>query len=157
MIKVTRLFPLDRRVKKALRLAEEVFTEFDAPLFPPYAGETFIRFLHSRKLKTALLTGSGAVYICEIDGVLAGMAAVTKLRNRRESHLSLLFVKGEYQRKGAGRELVKRIMSDFPRRSISVNAAPPGYEFYKSMGFEPQEMETMADGLIFTKMICPKA
>lgn len=153
MYTVTKLSPFDRRVKEALGLAEEVFLEFDAPLFPSFAKETFLGFLHSGKLRFSLFTGSGAVYICTLEGRLAGMAAVTNVRNRREIHLSLAFVRGEFQRKGVGRALLERIMSDFGRKNISVNAAPPGYKFYSSMGFEPLEMETMVDGLIFTKML----
>lgn len=153
MLTVKRLSPFDKRVSEALQMAEEVFLEFDAPLFPEHGKDTFLRFLRGRKLKTALLLGSGAVYICTSDGSAAGMAAVTNLFNRKEIHLSLAFVKGEFHRKGVGRALLSRITEDFPRRNISVNAAPPGYEFYKAMGFTPTAMENMVDGLIFTPML----
>lgn len=112
-----------------------------------------MRFLTGRKLRNSILIGSGAVYICIADGETVGMAAVTKRYSKDALHLSLAFVKGEYQHRGVGRALIDKIILDHPGRDITVNASPVGYGFYNAMGFVPTDMERMTDGLIFTPMI----
>lgn len=153
MLTVKKLFPVSRQIPEALALAEEVFREFESPIFPPWGTDSFMRFLRGKRLRVSLLTGSGAVYICCIDGETAGMAAVTERYNKSRVHLSLAFVRGRFQRQGAGRALIEKIILDHPGKDISVNASPVGYEFYNAMGFVPEDMERMRDGLVFTPMI----
>ena len=81
----------------------------------------------------------GEVLVAEIDGEIAGFAAVV------DGELDGLFVEPEMWRRGIGTALVDAATHEARRRglSLSVIASPTAREFYESCGFVTEgEAET---------------
>jgi GNAT superfamily N-acetyltransferase len=77
----------------------------------------------------------GQVLVAELDGRLAGFAAV--LIDEREAELDGLFVEPELWRQGIGRSLADAATHAARRRGLSlrVTAAPGARAFYEACGF----------------------
>lgn len=147
MKEIIRLSPDDSRIEDAIHLAEEVFMAFEAPIYSQTGIDCFLGFIKGSTFREKLNNGTAVIYIYIDDGNICGMMSI-----RDASHICLAFVKSEYQRKGIGTALFKRISSDFPDTKFTVNAAPAGYEFYRSIGFIPTDMELIDDGITYTPM-----
>ena len=71
------------------------------------------------------------------------------------AHISLFFVKKEFQGRGIGKELLAKCMAYCREQGIhdvTVNAAPTGISFYLANGFEALARERFEGGLRFTPM-----
>ena len=127
----------------ALRLAWKVFTEYEAPDYPPEGTEEFGKCLHDG----AYL--EGIVYYGAFDGEkLVGMLGIREERN----HICFFFVDGEYHRLGIGTGLFRRMLEDFPGRTITLNSSPYGLPFYMAIGFRATDSEQTVNGIRFTPM-----
>lgn len=139
-------------IKEALKLAEDVFMQFEAPLFSKRGTESFISFLWGKRVKEMLDEGEFVIWGCYIGEVLAGMMAL-----RNASHISLAFVRGDFHRQGIGRMLyaeARNYASAGNVKKITVNASDYGIPFYRAMGFKETDMQLEADGIIYTPMEC---
>jgi len=88
-------------------------------------------------------------------GAYQGDRMVGMLLLKGDSHISLLFVKREFQGSGVGTELLKVCKDYCKERGISeltVNAAPTGLPFYLAQGFLALEGEKFEGGMRFTPM-----
>jgi GNAT superfamily N-acetyltransferase len=99
-------------IPSALRLAWEVFEEFEAPDYSDEGVKTFRDFIND-ETQIAALTFYGA--FCESE--LAGIIAM-----RGESHISMFFVKKEYHRQGYGRKLFEIALQSCKARNTSKKA-----------------------------------
>lgn len=128
--------------ESALSLVWETFLLFEAPDYGPEGVETFRNFIGDREnLRAVNLYGA-------FDGDrLCGVAATRK----GGTHLSLLFVRKEFQGRGIGRTLIERIQKDAPG-SVTVHSSPFAVEFYRHMGFAATDVEQLEDGIRFTPM-----
>ncbi|MBQ7991060.1 MAG: GNAT family N-acetyltransferase [Oscillospiraceae bacterium] len=133
-------------IRTALRLALRVFLEFDAPLFPREGLESFRAYIYSGTIEDAVSDGTACIFAA-YDTQITGMMGVTS-----EGHIFLAFVDGAYQNKGVGTALLKAAEQMLPGIRLTVNAAPPGYPFYRRHGFVPTSEEITKDGLTFTPM-----
>lgn len=66
-----------------------------------------------------------------IDNILVGVIA----SNKDYSHISLLFVDGNYHKMGIGRQLFNKVKSLCIKNYITVNSSLYAYSFYKHLGF----------------------
>ena len=69
----------------------------------------------------------------------------------------MLFVDGDYHRRGIGRALIS-FLSEYVRKEeglnrLTVNASPYGVGFYHRLGFRDLGPEKQQDGIIFTPML----
>ena len=138
------------KIHTAFELAQEVFMEFEAPTFIPRGTESFLSFLWGKRVREMLDEGSFRVWCCYAEGVPAGMIAL-----RENSHISLLFVRGEFHRQGIGRMLyaeAKKHALASGTKIITVNASEFGLPFYRAMGFYETDMQLTNDGIIYTPM-----
>ena len=126
----------------ALALVWETFLLFEAPDYSPEGVETFQNFIGNRQNLCAL-----NLYGIFDGDRLCGVAATRK----GSSHLSLLFVRKEFQGQGIGRMLIDRIQKDAPG-SLTVHSSPYAVEFYRRMGFQDTDVEQLEDGIRFTPM-----
>lgn len=74
-----------------------------------------------------------------------------------KTHINLVFVKKEYQRKGIATELFRYLLSELRRENpelseITLNSSPYGLPFYLRLGFVPQSEELEEDGIRYTPM-----
>ena len=137
-------------IHKAFELAQDVFMMYESPTFVKRGTESFLSFLWGKRVQTMLDEGSFKVFACYLGNELAGMIAL-----RENSHISLLFVKGDFHRQGIGRMLyaeAKKYALASGTRFITVNASEYGLPFYKAMGFYETDMQLTSDGIIYTPM-----
>lgn len=140
----------NNEIKEALQLAEDVFMQFEAPLFSKRGIESFISFLWGKNVKRMLAEGEFIIWGCYSGDVLAGMIAL-----RNACHISLAFVRGDFHRQGIGRMLyaeARNYASAGNVKKITVNASDYGIPFYRAMGFKETDMQLEADGIIYTPM-----
>lgn len=148
MFKAKRLDKTDKKmIREALKLAKDVFMEFDAPDFTKQGVKSFLRFADGTELKKELNSGSAVIYVCMEEDIICSMMCV-----RHSTHIGLAFTDGKHQRKGMAAALLDAVCAGSGGRALTVNAAPAGYEFYRKMGFEPTDIECLEDGVIFTPM-----
>ena len=121
--------------EKACRLVMDCFTEFVAR---GYSREGVIEFLKIRKSSRLCRNrlGNNHFIILAFDNdLLVGLIEV-----RNFNHISLFFVKTDYQNKGIGKKLhelaVNRCKLSSPDVSIiEVNSSPYAIPVYEKLGF----------------------
>jgi dihydrofolate synthase/folylpolyglutamate synthase len=127
-------------------LARSVFDEFVAPHYSRRGRTEFIRSSTPEKIVLH------EVFVAEDTGSLE---LVGMLLLERSSHITMLFVKKEYQRKGVGKQLIEHIEHVCRTRSIgrlTVNAAPNAIDAYRAYRFEVAGSEKKEHGVLYTPM-----
>lgn len=142
---------LEREWGQASDLVWRVFSQFEAPDYPPEGIQAFRQFVDPHALGELARRGKLRLWGCFHGPTLVGVGAV-----RGGGHISLLFVESAWHRKGCGGALLNEMLRWCRRggaAQATVNAAPPAVGFYKKMGFVPQGEEQVADGIRFTPML----
>lgn len=137
-------------LQAALKLAENVFMQYEAPAFSARGVESFLSFLWGKRVRDMFAEGSFAVWSCYVGEELAGMLAL-----RDMEHISLAFVRSDFHRQGIGRMLyaaAKAEASANGTKRITVNASDYGIPFYRAIGFRETDMRLMTDGILYTPM-----
>ena len=139
-------------LEEALALVWEVFAEFEAPTFTDEGIEEFWRFIDLEYMTMQVGEGAMTFWGAFEDDCLIGVCAFRGL-----DHISLLFVDGEYQRRGVGTMLVKKAVQDCKAldpsiSAITVNSSEYGQPFYAALGFEPTGGLTVDNGIRFIPM-----
>ena len=134
---------------EAMELARRSFMKSAAPIYTDegiHSFESFIKLLSD-------LRGGGVydVYTAWDGDSMVGMASL-----KQTSHLSLLFVDPERQGEGIGGMLVyylcRQIRALTENESMTVNAAPTAYSFYRNHGFCATGLEVTENGIRYTPM-----
>lgn len=145
----------DRVIDEAIKLAEEVFDVYEAPDYGEDGAREFREFLYGENLKRMREKGDIVFWCAYCGDKLAGMCAL-----RNGSHISLLFVHGDFHRQGIGRMLMDTAcgfaFKEKNARNITVNSSPYGLPFYKNYGFIATDMERIEGGIRYTPMILLK-
>jgi GNAT superfamily N-acetyltransferase len=133
-------------------LVTAVFRSYVAPGFPPEGVQAFLDYVQPEALLARSL-GGHFVLVAEVDGRIVGAIEV-----RDEEHISLLFVDRSHQRRGIGRELVRRALRvcgavGLPPSQISVNSSLFAVPFYESLGFRPTSAPQVRDGIHYVPMV----
>ena len=130
-------------ISDALSLAWEVFSEYEAPVYPKEGTAEFHKCLHDEK------------YLAEIEyyGAFDGDTLIGEIGIRPEQrHICFFFVKGSYHRKGIGTKLFKLMLNDYTGQTITLNSSPYGLPFYMALGFRQTDREQTVNGIRFTPM-----
>ncbi|NJD04817.1 MAG: GNAT family N-acetyltransferase [Ruminiclostridium sp.] len=130
----------------------EVFKEFVAPGYSTEGIETFKSFIQATELKRAAESGRFFTICCWDGEALAGSITM-----RDSNHISLLFVKKDYHRRGIAKELFSRGLQKCKEikpdlYEISVNSSPYALEIYKKLGFSVIGEQTTRDGITYIPM-----
>lgn len=138
--------------KEASKLVWEVFSEFEAPEYSREGILTFKEFIEPNKLYANSLNGYMNFWGCFAEEDIVGVIA-----SRDKSHISLLFVKKEYQHKGIAKELFNKLKTECIKNSpciesITVNSSPYAVRIYERIGFKATDKEQLQDGIRFTPM-----
>lgn len=142
-------------VREALGLASEVFREFVAPVYPEEGIRTFYRdIIDNQEFLEKCEKGLCPVYGAFEKGIMIGMMA---LRSNK-THISLAFVKKEYQHQKVASKLFDYLMDDLLRENpdltfLTVNSSPYAVDFYHKLGFVDLDIETVTNGIRYTPMI----
>jgi GNAT superfamily N-acetyltransferase len=139
-------------IGEAHTLVSSVFDEFVAPLFSDEGIHEFKSFIEPSRLIERLRADS-FILVAEIDGEMVGVIGV-----RDWSHVFLLFVKSNHQRKGIARllllEALKRCKKAKPDlEKITVNSSPNAMGTYRRMGFIQTSEEQLANGIRYIPMV----
>lgn len=132
----------DSELEGALKLVWDVFLKFEAP---DYTDEGIKEFKDS--IDNPDFIGKMEIYGGFIDEELVGVVAT-----REKHHLSLLFVREDYHKKGIGRSLYNFVFGENPDNFMTVNASPYAKAFYEHLGFRCTTEEQCINGIRFYPM-----
>mgnify|MGYP002514969128 CR=1 FL=1 len=141
-------------VESAMRLALEVFMQFEAPDYPPEGVETFKKDIveNPEYLENALKG------VCPIYGAFDGDKIVALMGMRsNKTHINLVFTKKEYHRRGIAKAIFHYLLNDVLKdnpslEALTLNSSPYGLPFYLKIGFVPLSEEQTINGIRFTPM-----
>ena len=141
-------------VASAMKLALEVFMQFEAPGDHPSGVDTFKNDIveNPEYLKNAKRG------ICPIYGAFDGGQIVALMGMRSsKTHINLAFTKKEYQRKGIARAIFAYLLNDILQENpsleaLTLNSSPYGLPFYMAISFTPLGEEQEINGIRFTPM-----
>jgi len=139
-------------LEEAMALVWEVFAEFQAPEFTQEGIEEFWRFIDGEYMNMMLGEGIMTFWGAFEDDLMVGVCAV-----RDNNHIALLFVDGEYHRRGIGSTLLKKAVADCKYldpdlNRVTVNSSPFAVPFYEAMGFKALSGMVEEDGMKFMPM-----
>lgn len=134
----------------AIGVAWITFQQISAQVCDEEGARGFQDGLTSTQLYIDFLQGEYPLFCAYQGKKVVGMLVLKNM-----AHISLFFVKKEFQGKGIGRELLAACIAYCKEHGVSdltVNAAPTGMSFYLANGFEALAGERFEGGLRFTPM-----
>lgn len=144
----------ENEVDEALKLALDVFMEFEAPDYKPEGVETFKHdIVQNKEFIEKCKKG-----ICPIYGAFENEKIIGIIGMRSsKTHINLVFTKKEYHRQGVATALFRFLLNDILKenpdlKEITLNSSPYGKEFYLHIGFIPLSEEMEQDGIRYTPM-----
>lgn len=137
-----------RRLRKAeesaaMELVWRVFRRFEAPEYGPEGIRTFQTYIMDPAAVSALM----------IYGAFDKDAVIGILAIRADAHISLFFVDPAWYRKGVGKALFCRFLTDSGVVRVTVNASPYAVGVYRRLGFCATAPEQITDGIRYTPML----
>jgi GNAT superfamily N-acetyltransferase len=137
--------------KKVSAFISGVFHQFVAPEFSQEGIDEFMKYIEPDELVDQLKENHFAL-IATLGSEFIGIIEV-----RNYSHIALFFVDSRFQRKGIGRELLRKGLEECGRNDaqllqITVNASPNSKIAYEKLGFEPTDVEQCVNGIRFIPM-----
>lgn len=135
---------------EAIAVAWVAFQQVSAQICDEKGARDFRAGLTSTQLYINFLQGEYPLFCAYQGEKVVGMLTL-----RDVAHISLLFVKKEFQRKGIGTKLLtacRAYCKEQGASEVTVNAAPTGMPFYLANGFRASEGERFEGGLRFTPM-----
>lgn len=136
---------------QACQLVSEVFNEFIAPGYSKEGVIEFSKYLEPRLMRDRLARNH-FIFVALDDAKIVGVIEV-----RGNNHVSLLYVKKNYQNKSIAKKLLKLALNKSekvePPASIEVNSSPYAVTIYEKLGFIKKSSEKNVNGIRFTPMI----
>lgn len=132
----------EKEIASTLELSREVFMESEAPVFSQTGIDEFTGFLNNQE-EINKLSFFGALDQDVLLGVLA----------MRKEHISLLFVKREFHRKGIAKSLFWFMLNQTNGKRITVNSSPYAKEVYEKLGFASVDCEQLKNGIRYIPMV----
>jgi ribosomal protein S18 acetylase RimI-like enzyme len=136
---------------KACQLVIECFNEFVAPDYGDEGVNEFLKYVNPDWMQERLERGNFA-FVAVVDDLITGVIEV-----RSNNHISLLFVKKEYQGRGIARELLELAIekcrqADNIIDEFDVNSSPYAVKIYEKLGFTRVDDEKLVNGIRFIPM-----
>lgn len=129
-----------------------VFTEFEAPDYSEEGVNTFKEFINPNRIRDRIQNEGFKVYCCFHKSEIIGVIAF-----RNITHISLLFVKKNYHRRGIAKELLRISIKDIQRFNpesgeLTVNSSPYAVKIYEKLGFIATDTMQEKDGIKYMPM-----
>ncbi len=139
-------------IPTAADLVAGVFTQSVAPLYRAEGIREFLSYASHDSLERRLRENLEVLVAVDDVEAIVGVVGI-----RDHSHISLLFVEGEDQRRGIGRRLVAAAVAacqdaDPGLAEVTVNASPNSVEAYQRYGFIARGPEQEKNGIRFVPM-----
>jgi ribosomal protein S18 acetylase RimI-like enzyme len=133
-------------------LVWSVFEEYEAKDYSPQGIAEFRSFIEPELLRRRFAQDGFFLLCCKEGEQLAGVLAV-----RDFSHISLLFVAKEFQRRGIARRLLELAIEqcrslDGSLDALTVNSSRYAVGIYEKLGFEKTSPELEKNGIRHTPM-----
>lgn len=133
----------------ACRLVLECFDEFVAPGYSQEGVTEFKKYVNSAVLKSRLHNSESFVLLAVNVDELVGIIEI-----RSFNHVSLLFVKKDFHKKGIARQLLnlalkKCIHHNTQLEFVDVNSSPNAVGVYEKLGFIKTGSEQVINGIRF--------
>lgn len=139
-------------VRLALDLALKVFMEFEAPEYEPEAVDKFkADIVYNEQFIKNWEHGTRTMYVALDNDKIVGVIG-EKWNN---GHINIVFVDGNYHRRGIASELMNHMVCDLKLRGfskITLFSSPYGLPFYLNYGFTSTDVEQHSDGFIYIPM-----
>lgn len=128
------------------------FHRFIAPGYSQEGIDTFSQYVRAGCILQRASEGH-IMLVAADDDTIAGIMEI-----RAFGHISLFFVREQYQRRGLARRLLHAALDlcyahDPAPIELTVNASPYAVKIYEKLGFRPLEDEKVKDGIRFTPMV----
>jgi hypothetical protein len=138
--------------EKACLLVMSCFDEFVAPGYSKEGIIEFSKYVNPAAMQQRL--ANNHFIILALDGdILAGVIEV-----RESNHISLFFIRKDYQNKGSGKMLHKLAIDKCllfrpDTTVVEVNSSPYAVPIYQKLGFVKTNDEQIVNGIKFTPMV----
>ncbi|HWR22838.1 MAG TPA: GNAT family N-acetyltransferase [Feifaniaceae bacterium] len=143
----------ENEYEAARALAGRVFGAYAVPEYTREAAERVDAFLSAIGTPSQESESQVQMFGCFMRNTLAGVVAT-----RECTHICLLFVAPEYQRKGVARSLLQSVRQDAVAAEadyITVNSSPCAVPVYERLGFAAAGPEEERGGVRYTPMRYP--
>jgi predicted GNAT family N-acyltransferase len=136
---------------RIFNLISTVFDEFVEKYFLEEGRNEFLKYIDPNSLKER--SQSNHINIV----ALQNQNPIGFIEIRDYNQVSLFFVAKEFQRKGIGKELIRRsvdlcLQKKSELQKITVNASPNSVPAYKQLGFIEEGYEQIKNGIRFAPM-----
>jgi GNAT superfamily N-acetyltransferase len=136
---------------RACQLVMESFNEFVAPDYSEKGVIEFSKYLNPQFIQQRLVNNHFVIVALDKD-TITGMIEV-----RNHNHISLLFVKKEYLKRGIAKKLLETAIDKSLKHNtnislIEVNSSPFATQIYEKLGFVKTDTEQVKNGIRFTPM-----
>ena len=136
---------------RACQLVMESFNEFVAPDYSEKGVIEFSKYLNPQFIQQRLVNNHFVIVALDKD-TITGMIEV-----RNHNHISLLFVKKEYLKRGIAKKLLETAIDKSLKHNtnislIEVNSSPFAIQIYEKLGFVKTDTEQVKNGIRFTPM-----
>jgi ribosomal protein S18 acetylase RimI-like enzyme len=133
------------------RLIEECFNKFIAPEYTETGVREFLNYVNPQFLNHRVQRNHIVLV------ALNGDQLIGAIELRSYNHISLLFVKTEYQNMGIAKKLLNLSLELCKRANpslahIDVNSSPNAVRIYEKLGFTQTDIEQEVNGIRFTPM-----
>ena len=143
--------PLPKEFVKISEFIKELFFESIANLYDNMGREVFLEYIHPIALQERFEEGQRfSQYVVIRQEVLLGWMEV-----RDDSHISMLFVHKDYQRRGIGKNLIQIAIDNAihtNNQALTLNSSPNSIEAYLTLGFTLLSDLSMINGVKFYEM-----
>ncbi len=128
-----------------------VFNAYVAPEFLQDGIDEFMQYIKADAIERQLKENHFAFI------ATSGVKIIGVIEVLNYNHVALFFVDGHFQRKGIGKKLLQKALTLCSRNDsgilqITVNASPNSIMVYKTLGFEPIDVERCIHGIRFVPM-----
>lgn len=133
------------------KIVIDCFNQFIAPGYSDEGIREFTNYVKPDLLRKRLKNGNYSFVALDKDEIVG----VIEMRNI--SHISLLFVKKEYQKMGIAKKLLELSIDKSKNINhsiivIEVNSSPYAVKIYEHMGFITIDVEQVVNGIRFVPM-----
>jgi len=141
-------------LKDTLDLVLKVFMEYEAPDYSDEGTQLFKNIIEINAVQKAIDEKRFFIWCCHDNERMVGVIAMIP-----PCHIELLFVDGEYHRRGIARAMITHVIklykSNYGYKTMTVNSSPFAVEIYHRLGFSDTDIEQTVYGLRYTPMKRP--
>lgn len=150
-IKFRRMKPELEEAESVSRFVQKVFMDFVAKDYTSEGVEEFKKFIAPSKLLERNQSNH-FIITARVEDKLAGI-----IEMKEDKHISLLFVGGEFHKKGIAKQLLDYVENQLRKTGslpefFTVNSTPYGFNAYERLGFKRMDEDQVVNGITFIPM-----